>query len=148
MFDFIDNALLPFLWIVIGMLLGIAAQRVIVAGSRKFQFTKSNDKMMTLFEELARVSNQKIIIQQQIAQCLEDVPLDRAAWYTTLQEQLHTIPAFVMVQIKNFGLAKPPPDTDDPIIEVTMEDTDGNVEEVFAPVTELDGWTGRAGGDR
>lgn len=145
MFDFIDNAFLPFLWVAIGALLMLLVRRLIIAGSRRYQFTKSNEKLVMLFQEHARIANEKLIIEQQIAQCLEDEPVNRREWYISLQEQMHAMPAMVMTQIERFGLAKPPPE--DPVIEVT-ETTLSADEEAFASVTTMDGWTGRASGDK
>jgi hypothetical protein len=104
------NFILPFLFGMLGFLVCMLGKRLAKGAVIKEQHRRANDRVMELIHSLARAKNDVMLIEMEIQEALETLPVDRARWLVEMRQLAHSVPPLVLAQIKRFGLWEPPPD--------------------------------------
>ena len=142
---FLDTVLLPFLFGTIGMLLVLLGRKLIDAPPLRRQFDNENEKLVMKMQELVRAQNEVLLLELDVTELVEKAtPAERTRWVVRMRELAHALPPMVLAQAHRFGLAEPPPLVGEVGPSHRPVGTEGDG---FAQVVEMNGWTGRVGGD-
>jgi hypothetical protein len=104
------NFVLPFAFGAVGFLVALLGSRMTRSAKRRVQFTNANDKLMGAIHDLVRLKSEVVVCEMEIQEHLDTMPIDRARWVNEMRQIAHSIPPLVLLQLKRFGLAEPPPE--------------------------------------
>ena len=131
----------------LGFLITMLGHKLVTQAHVSLQHRAANDRVLQLVHQLVNSKNEQLLLEHELEEALQTMPIDRALWVKQMQDIANALPPLVLQQMQRFGLAMPPPEL--PALPAPMPMTGQQVPEAagsmqLAQVITPSAWSGQA----